>query len=355
MKQLLIIGLLFWHAAIFAQSLSNIESVEYDHNNHRFLVSNSSSIISLDPSSGDLSYFGSGSASYGMEVMNNTIFVISNGIKAYDLTSELEVMDLEIPGSIFLNGMASNGVDKLWLTDFSAKKVYEVDVSDLENPSYTIIIENTGSTPNGIVYDEDNNRLLFVNWNSNAPIKSIDLTTYILEEVISTSLGNCDGIDNDNSDNYYVSSWSPLQISMFNSDFSDDLVVIEAPGISSPADICYAQEIDTLAIPNSGNNTVTFIGFTTTGIDENRINESGLRIIGNPITVQSYIHFYNPSNSFIELSIYSVEGKLVKQLIKGNRQVGDYSILLNGIELTRGAYIAKLSVNNKVESIQFIK
>ena len=62
-------------------------------------------------------------------------------------------MSKTISGAVFLNGMASNGVDKLWVTDFSAKKVHELNVADLANPTSTVIVAATGSTPNGICFD----------------------------------------------------------------------------------------------------------------------------------------------------------------------------------------------------------
>ena len=69
----------------------------------------------------------------------------------------------------------------------------------------TQIVSNTVSTPNGIVYDGENNRLIFVNWGSNAAIKAVDLSDNSVSTLTTTTLGNCDGIDNDSYGNYYVS------------------------------------------------------------------------------------------------------------------------------------------------------
>jgi sugar lactone lactonase YvrE len=338
----------------FSQSLQNIESVEYDHENSRFLVSNSNSIIAMDQPSLELSFFGDGAAGFGMEVMNNTLFAIGNGIKGYDLTTEEEIMSLNIAGSGFLNGMASDGVNRLWVTDFSNNRIYEIDVTDLDNPTSEMVVSNTGSTPNGIVYDETNDRLIFVNWGGSADIKAVDLQTYQVSTLTGTSLGNCDGIDNDAADNYYVSSWSPLRISRFNSDFSEAPVTIEAPGISNPADICYAQEIDTLAIPNSGNNTVTFVGFNNPLSNSDRDkNTLQFGVVGNPINPQSYFQFSATENAQVSLSIIDETGKTVATLIDGMRSAGEYKVLLNGIELSAGVYFAQLQIG-KAQGVQKI-
>lgn len=347
MKNYLLLVLLLLPFVGISQSLQNIESVEYDHENSRFLVSNSSSIIAIDSENQELSFFGDGEAGYGMEVMNSTLFVIGDGIKGYDLTTEEEVMSLNISGSGFLNGMASDGVSRLWVTDFSNQRIYEIDATDPNNPTSEMVVANTGSTPNGIVYDETNDRLIFVNWGGSADIKTVNLDTYSVATLTGTSLGNCDGIDNDNDDNYFVSSWSPLRISRFDPDFSGTPETIEAPGISNPADICYAKEIDTLAIPNSGNNTVTFIGFENPlSVRDNQDNPFHFGIVGNPVTIQSYLQFTATAYSRVTLSILDETGKTVATLIDGSRSPGEYKVLLNGIDLASGIYLAQLRVGD---------
>src|SRR5690606_33069188 len=139
---------------------------------------------------GTISFFGSGlQASYGMEVMNNTLFAIDgNTVYGYDLTSESEVMQISIAGAAFLNGMASDGNNRLWVTDFSAKRIHEIDVSDYENPQAALVVANTLTTPNGIVYDEVEDRLIFVNWGQNAPVKQVSLPGYEVSTIVTTAL-----------------------------------------------------------------------------------------------------------------------------------------------------------------------
>jgi hypothetical protein len=111
-----------------AQSLSGVESVEYDPINNRYLASDDgTSIVAIAPN-GALSHFGSGlTARYGMEIVGNTLFAISTThIKGYDLTSETPVMDLNISGASFLNGLGSDGGNRLWASDFGSEKIYEM-------------------------------------------------------------------------------------------------------------------------------------------------------------------------------------------------------------------------------------
>jgi hypothetical protein len=190
-------------------------------------------------------------------------------------------MDLNIPGASFLNGLGSDGGNRLWASAFNGYDIYEIDITSLSAPTYSMVADQTdlnNQQPNGIVYDGANNRIVFVNWGANAPIKAMDLTTYAVTTIVAnTNLGNIDGIDRDAAGNWYVASWSPARITRYSNDFSSSEIITVA-GISNPADICYANETDTLAIP--GNNQVLFVGFEnpTVGITENSAT-AALRVI----------------------------------------------------------------------------
>ncbi len=340
---------------VCAQSYNSIEAVEYDPNNNRFLVSNGSSIISR-ASDGTLSFFGTNaSANYGMEVMGNTLFAIKNSqVRGYDLDTEEEVMSITISGAGFLNGMANNGSTLLWVSDFGSSKIYEIDVSDLDNPSFTTVINNTGTTPNGLVYDADNDRILMANWLANAPIISIDPSTYEMTTLLNTGLGSIDGIDNNGEGEFFISSWSPTRITKYNNDFSSS-EIITAPGLSNPADISYAIEIDSLAIPNSGNNTVTFVSFGSVDVEEFSANDFELQIYPNPVTEASAVQFNLEQVSNVKLNIYDSNGRLVESLIDEKLLAGNHKVLLTGIQIPTGHFIISMEVDGQLEHIPFIK
>lgn len=345
MNKLLLLLVLFQiSSTLSAQSLSGVESVEYDPINNRYLASSDgTSIVSIAPNGG-LGHFGSGTAAdYGMEVMNGTLFTIAGtSIKGYDLNSETEVMSMTISGAQFLNGMGSNGVDKLWVSDFNGYDIYEVDVSNLNSPTYNMVADQTdiGTTnkPNGIVFDGDNNRILFVGWGSNAPIKAMDLTSYTVSDVISnTGVGNIDGIDNDGDGNWYISSWSPARITKYNNDFSSS-EVITVPGISSPADICYAPETDTLAIP--GGNQVLFVGFetSTVGIEEETFDAYTIHYnAGYPV-----IQFDLLNTQEVTMEIIDMSGRVVFTVLEGMQPKGAQTVVLSSVGLYSGSYICRV-------------
>lgn len=343
-SKLLLSIVLLLPSFLVAQNFAG-ESVEYDAVQNRFFSSANNGSIVQRAANGDISLFGSGLlSSYGMEVMNNTLFAIAgSSVYGYDLDTELQVMQISISGAGFLNGMASDGNNRLWVTDFSAKRIHEIDVTNYATPSSSIVVNNTVTTPNGIVYDEVENRLIFVNWGSNAPIKQVNLDDYSVSTIVTTSLGNIDGIDNDSYGNFYISSWSPNRITKYSSDFAMS-EIISAPGISSPADICYAQPIDTLAIPN-GNGTVTFVGFATPTSISELSQTSQFSVFPNPVTQHSHISFVLTEAQQTNIKLLDMSGREVYQILHENLPAGAHRVLLAGFKLTSGLYLLKLETS----------
>jgi hypothetical protein len=109
-----------------AQTLNGIESAEFDPINHRFLVSNSNGIMEVDATGSAIGVIGGGTpqADYGMEIIDNTIFaIVGSTVKAYDLTTGALISSISITNAGFLNGMASDGVNRVWVTDFGTNQI----------------------------------------------------------------------------------------------------------------------------------------------------------------------------------------------------------------------------------------
>ncbi len=342
MKYVLLFISSLFPLSLSAQTLDAVESIEYDASQNRFIMSNGSSMLQRS-SDGTISYFGTDSGTHGIEIFNGRMFVVQGTlVKGYDLVSENLVMSINISGAIFLNGLTTDGSNRLWATDFNGKKIYEIDITDINNPTYTQVA-TTSVTPNGILYDGTNNRLIFVSWGSMAAINALDLNDYSISTIINTPNGNLDGIDSDNSNNYFVSHWSPAGITKYDSDFTNP-TTISVPGIYKPADICYAKEIDTLAIPDDGN-TLFFVGFETTPVGDIIDGDYQFSMGPNPMVDQTLIQFNLESNEHIKLDIYNLEGKKVKSLVDAEMIAGWHKVLLTGIELETGMYIIYLETD----------
>jgi hypothetical protein len=339
-----------------AQSLTAIEGVEYDPTNQIFLVGNGNNVVRMHSDAVPQGTLGAAKSNYGMEVMNGVLFsIVGTAIRGYDVTTGAQVMTHSLSGASFLNGMASNGTDKLWVSDFSAKKIYELNVADLAAPTSSIVVANTTSTPNGLTYDAANNRLVMVSWGANASIKAIDLATYTLSVITTTNLGNCDGVDHDSYGNYYVSSWSPNAITKFSNDFTTTSTVTVTGGVSSAADICYAEEIDTLAIPCTGNNVVKFVGFNPSFVVEG--NTSEFQAYGYPTEVKDMytVGFDLPQAVEVNIRLFDVNGRLVNEVIHQTFPQGNHQVVLTELPSDNGIYFVQVWAGTHLSVVSFIR
>lgn len=334
-----LLSVLFLSSACFSQSLVGVESVEYDPINNQYLTSSdNTSIVAIAPD-GALSHFGSGAeASHGMEVLGDKLLAISGSfINCYDLNTETLLFEQPILGAGFLNGMASNGVDTIWFTDFSNK---DIIVMDINSPfDYTTLVSNTVETPNGIVYDGENNRCLFVTWGASGHIKAMDLTSNALSYVVQNAgVGNIDGIDYDDDGNWFISSWSQSpRITKYTNDFSSS-EIITVPGINNPADICYSTETDTLAIP--GGNQLLFVGFegSTVGVEEENFETPNVFYQSGYPVLQFELNKIQDAT----LEVLNTQGQVVYKVLEGNQPSGLHKVVLSSIGLYSGAYICRL-------------
>lgn len=350
-------------------SYNGPESVDYDSASNRYFISNSANgeILEMD-CQGNLSVFISnvGFGPHGLEVVENQLFACSGSrLKAYDLTSASETIDRDL-GAVFANGITHNG-NNIYITDYSDPKIYHYDIED---DNLSILIDNLSFTPNGIFYDDIENRMLVLSFQENASIYELNMTDTTIAIIKETNLGYLDGIAMDNNGDFYVSAWSNNAIHKFNSDFSGNPTNV-LNGMNQPADIYFNRDLNVLAVPNSGNNTVVFEGFgtntsynciddqcqelsdqsgqfntmeccqeycqTASNIDE---NVSLKNVFPNPVFSGETLNFHTIVE---EIELYDLKGRLLMN-IKNNKQSS-----INLPNLQSGIYI--LSYDNKTTKL----
>jgi len=294
----------FSFSSIYAQ-LSSPESVDCHRASNTYFVASTSNnrIVKINPQTGATSLFVNVTSPYGIEVVGDTLFVCSRGtVKGYNINNGTSVFNLNLGGS-FLNGITHDNAGNLYVSDFSAKKIYKITRGT--SPSFSTFVSNTTETPNGIIYDALNHRLLYVTWGTNAKIKALNLDGTALPNVLNSSHSNIDGIALDNQNNIFLSMWGGQKVVQYNPTATSILNTITT-GIGNPADIYYNTATDTLAIPNTSLNTVKFIGFNNaTGIETPTKNE--FSFFPNPF--QNVIQIKNERN--FPIKIYSSNGKLM--------------------------------------------
>jgi streptogramin lyase len=352
MKLIITLFIVFGIQLCKAQTYSGPESVEFDNANNRWLIANTQShqVLARD-NSGVLSLFvGSlGSGPYGIEIVGDTLFCCSgSSIKGFLLSNGSPVFTVNL-GATFLNGLTHDASGNLFATDFSAKTIHKLNIASQTD---TIVAVGLVQSPNGIIFDSTGNRCIFVNWGSNAPIKAIDLSTYAVSVVSATTLSNCDGIAQDGNGRYYVSNWGNQSVVQYDNAFSTSPVTVVS-GLNNPADIFYNSTSDTLAIPNAGNNTVTFFGFNTVSIDDHGFYPDG-GVFPNPSNSNAHLFFHLNKSEKVSVELYSISGNLVSNKIFDGVTGLNNLPMISGDRMLSGIYFIRLISDKRIRNYKWI-
>ena len=312
----------------FAQSYSNPESVDFDIVSGRYFIANiNSGRIQVREPNGTLSSLTSTAISpapYGIEFAAGKLYACcGTTVKVYNPSTGAQIISIPITGASFLNGITHDDNDNIYVTDFSAKKIYKINQSN----TVSTIVANTTNTPNGILFDAENNRLIYVCWGGNARIKAVSLTDFTQTTLLTTTLSNIDGITRDNQGNYYVSNWGANSIVKYSNSFTSPETVVT--GLTSPADIYYNLLTDTLAIPNSTTSgSVTFWDNPQITTSINSIKDSETIVYPNPSN--SILYLKNLGEEIISVELFDLTGKLIVKEQNSSLEKLDLSTLNSG-------------------------
>lgn len=298
--------------------LNNPESVVYDPPRFRYLVSNwgDGNIIAID-SLGIQSPFNTEMGqSAGLHIVGDVIYAASTegpvtGIVGFDLETGTRISTMVIPEKELLNDITSDGSEYLYVTDCEANRIYCVRLSDM---TYSVLVDSGLGYPNGILFDESNNRLLVVNDElAGGPILAVNLADTTLSLVVNTGFP-ADGISFDGDGFTCFSSWATDKVYRYDSDFTNPPEIV-SEGHNNPADI-FVNTIDNiLAVPNFHGNSLDLVPLAPLSLPGSGtvLSEFCLSAYPNPfreaITVEYLIP---PGMSAGNLSIFSIDGRLVR-------------------------------------------
>ncbi len=312
MKYRIFIVISFISASIHTsgQIFSGPESVEYDPINDRYIVSNTTSgnLQSVIPGSAPTLFTSNVSAPYGLVAVDSSIYVADNGsVLGFNLVTGLQTFT-SVVGGTFLNGICADTSGHIYTTDFTTKKIYKVNIAD---GTSSVFVSATVKTPNGILFDAANNRLVYCTWGSGVQIKAVSLVDSSQTILKTTTLSNDDGIAMDNQGRIYISVWGTQSVYMLDSAFANAPLQM-ITGLSSPADIYYNLANDTLGVPNSGGNTVAFYNMSyTLSAQDHPLKTSTDFLKTSSDEREIKIEWSLENHSSASLQIVDLRGKLV--------------------------------------------
>ncbi len=104
--------------------------------------------------------------------------------------------------------------------------------------------------------------------------------------------------------------------------------------------------------------TALIAGWTITDIETETTNLPGKTHISqnypNPFNESTIIKYELMSQSDILIEIFTVDGRLVKTLVDGNKPAGSYQVMWNASENSAGVYLAKITTSDYAEKIKMI-
>jgi len=358
MKSIIIIisCLLVIFPALSQNLLNNPESAVYDSLHFRYLVSNwaDGSIVQID-NNGNQSYFVTGHGSInGIYIAQNKVFAgCSTKVKGFDLETKEMIMDLAILGAINLNDVTADNAGNLYVTDFNKREIIKINI---ENQMYSTFVTGLTLQPNGILFDDLNDRLLLCSFGYNIPILEISLEDSSVSVLANTTLAQCDGFTKDDFGNYYISSWATKSIYRFNSSFDDPPEQFYTNS-QAPVDISYNSVDEILIAPIMFLNTIVYIPINPVSLDDNNKSPKKTELnqnYPNPFNPKTTIRYTLPASDVVLIKVFNVLGKEISTLVNEEKSVGSNSCEWDARGFPSGVYFYSLTTGDFRETKKMI-
>ena len=359
---------------IAAQTMLNQpESVAFDHQRNRHLVSNYADgiIVSIDSLGQESSLNTDLTHAVGLHIIGDTLFAASHtgpnaGLAGINLVTGVLDFVVPLPHMMLPNGVASDSSGNVYVTDSEGDRLYRIRISDLDCGVFVDTGNAAYTGPNGIVFDPYNNRMLVIcDEARNSPIVAIGVTDTVVSVVVRTRLSSpgLDGLTSDNNGYTYVSSWYTNSIYRYGPDFINPPLEI-ASGFRDPADIQFNEYLDQISVPCFNGDTLRVVPVNTTSVGE---SEGGTppsptsldNICPNPFNPKTEIRFSLSEPCRANLVIYDVIGRQVRLLVSGNQDAGMFTKEWFGLDdsgraVSSGVYFARLETERYSEGRKLV-
>ncbi|NCA77419.1 MAG: hypothetical protein EOM90_13890 [Alphaproteobacteria bacterium] len=331
-----------WYRQTPENILSYPESAVYDPDSNRYLVScqGTGSIVAID-AQGNQSVFASGfGVVIGLTISGDTLYAVcDNVVRGLLLRDATVVFEHAIPEAVKLNDIAAGTGTLLYVSDVLGDKIFRINV---KSGTHEVMADDQLTGPNGILVEEEQNRLLVVSWRTNSPVQSVDLSTGAVSTVIQTTLSNCDGITKDSFGRYYISEWAQGTIQRFNSTFLLPSETIYTT-TESPADIWYNPWLDEIAIPLCQGHRVDFLQVYPVGLEKKRM-EIIDRLFPNPFFSDAILEIHLDKPGTVQADLFDLTGKLIQPICRKPFPAGTHRIPFSGKNLKEGIYMVDVSI-----------
>ena len=252
---LLIIGLAGYYFLVSARLLNAPESIVFDGDSQRFLISNvkGKSIVSMDIKGSMKPWLKRGlSSPRGLAILDKKLYVADGkSIAIISLASAKVESTVPIPDAVMLNDLAFDKHGLLYVTDTGGNCLYLVDVvAKKANKLSSPLLKS----PNGIIYDMPRDQMFIVGFTERASILSLSTTDKSIRVFVDSIYSNLDGIAIDDLGRIYFSSWTEKMIVEIPQE--QNRFVAKFKDLTDAADILYYLPNNELLVPLMSENRI---------------------------------------------------------------------------------------------------
>ncbi len=332
----------------YGQNLLNQpESVVYDQVNDRYILSNwggNGHLIQVDSEGNQDYYMENVHCHAGLYLQDGILYVACRdyGVKGIDLATDSILFSVPGPGISNLNDIVADTSGNLYLSYPTENKIYRFNLEDRQLIEY---VTEGLTTPNGMHFDAENNRIVLISYRLNSPVQAIDLADSSLSTIRQTPLDGLDGLVRDSNGYWYVSSWYTNALHRFEPDFSG-VPQIVATFNDDPADIHFDSCNNLIAVPLFFTHGLAFVDledavrdFSTSELPAEMIILSNYP---NPFNSTTTLRYYLPETTDVRLQIYNLLGQPVYSYSVGLATTGWHSHHLHAYGFSSGVYIVAI-------------
>lgn len=192
------------------------------------------------------------SAPKGMAILGDELYVADiNVVRVFNRTNGEPIRSIDITGASFLNGVASNGEDTVFVTDSGLDASFADTGTDgiykVMGDSYeTVVLSTELNNPNGVTVHTDGQELMVASFGGNGIFHVKADGTF--SQTATLPEGTLDGLVWETDDeSMLVSSWDADAIYRVNHDSGESSVLFS--DLTDPADIGLDTERNRLLVP----------------------------------------------------------------------------------------------------------